>query len=49
MSILNLTNATLIPSAEDPNKMYLEDGDFRYIFENGVYVGLYRPELGVVI
>lgn len=48
MSILKLNNATLIPSAENPNKTYLELGDIRYIFEDGVYVGWYRPELGRV-
>lgn len=49
MFVMNLTGATLIPSAEDPNKMYLERGDIRYIFENGEYVGWYRPELGRVL
>ena len=49
MSILNLKDAFLIPSAENPNKMYLERGDIRYIFENGVYIGWYHPELGRVV
>lgn len=49
MSILKLEGATLIPSAENPNKMYLERGDIRYIFENVEYVGWYRPELGRVV
>lgn len=49
MSIFNLEFAKLIPSAEDPNKMYLEHGDIRYIFEDGKYTGWYRPELGRVL
>lgn len=49
MIILNLENATLIPSANDPSKTYMELGDIRYIFEDGVYVGWYRPELGRVV
>lgn len=49
MSIIKLEGATLIPSADDPYKMYLERGDIRYIFEDGVYVGWYRPELGRVL
>jgi hypothetical protein len=49
MFILKLEKATLIPSATEPNKSYLEVGDIRYIFEDGVYVGWYRPELGRVV
>ena len=49
MFIPKFDNATLIPSAEDPNKTYLEVGSIRYIFEDGVYVGWYRPELGRVL
>ena len=49
MVIFDLKNATLIPDAENPNKMYLEHGDVRYIFEEGTYVGWYRPELGRVV
>lgn len=49
MNILKLEKATLIPSAYDPTRTYLEVGDIRYIFEDGVYVGWYRPELGRVV
>ena len=43
MNIENLKNATLIPSVEDPNKMYLCIGDIRHVFEEGKYVGWYHP------
>lgn len=49
MFIFKLEGATLIPSAEEPNKMYLEKGDIRYIFEDGKYTGWYRPELDRVL
>ena len=49
MTIFNLERATLIPSAEEPNKMYLEHCGIRYIFEDGKYTGWYRPELGRVL
>lgn len=49
MSYFDLKGATLIPSAEEPNKMYLEHGDIRYIFDEGKYIGWYRPELGRVL
>lgn len=49
MSYFNLKGATLIPSAENPNKAYMEHDGIRYIFEDGVYIGWYRPELGRVL
>ena len=49
MNYFKLDGATLIPDAENPNKMYLEHDDKRYIFEEGKYVGWYRPELGRVV
>ena len=49
MKIKNLTGATLITSAYDPTKTYLEIGDIRYIFEDGAYIGWYHPELDRVV
>lgn len=49
MSVIKLDGATLIPSAEDPNKTYLEVGSIRYIFEDGVCIGWYNPELSRVV
>lgn len=49
MSIFELNGATLTPSAISPNKTYLDLDGIRYIFEDGVYVGWYRPELGRVL
>ena len=49
MKIINMSGAFLIPSGGDPNKMYLEHGAIRYIFENGIYAGWYRPELDRVV
>ena len=49
MSIIKLEGALMIPSATEPNKMYVEHNGIRYIFEEGKYVGWYRPELGRVL
>lgn len=49
MSYFDLKGATLTPSAEDPNKHYMDHNGIRYVFENGVYVNWYRPELGRVL
>lgn len=45
----DLSGATLISDATNPNKMYLENGDIRYIFEEGKYIGWYHPELDRVV
>ena len=44
-----LAGATLIPDAQNPNKMYLEHDNIRYIFEEGKYIGWYHPELDRVV
>lgn len=49
MSIFKLEGATLTPSVEDPNKMYMDHDGTRYIFEDGVCIGWYRPNLGRVL
>lgn len=40
----------IVPDAENPNKFYLQLPDgYRLIFEEGMYVGRYNPELNSVI
>jgi hypothetical protein len=38
-----LEGARVITSCEDPNTVYVELGDVRYIFRNGEYDGWYIP------
>ena len=45
----NLKNATLMQDCENPKKFYLCVEDWRYIFEEGNYVGWYHPELNKVV
>lgn len=34
---------TIIPDCEHPNRLYVCRGNKRYIFEDGKYIGWYKP------